>query len=183
MVCAHFQSQKIRVKYMTKNSRKTISWWFCVSGSMQSVVGLLVTWPLPENKIKMKVVALHFSFKKASSQRVNDTDRQQKTTDTPQQSAYIQFLCLQLVVYLLWDSSCISISFQNPLYSSPIPLGSTIGLLWSQWDIVRFPQYLGQSWTGCGPHLHVSGAKNHTELNLQTLHTESLRQHTATKKS
>ena len=34
---------------------------------------------------------------------------------------------------------------------------------------VRFPQYLGRSWTGCSPQLHILGAKNRTELNLQTL--------------
>ena len=34
---------------------------------------------------------------------------------------------------------------------------------------VQFPQYLGQLWTGCGPWLPISGAKNQTELNLQTL--------------
>ncbi|EDR03735.1 uncharacterized protein LACBIDRAFT_306919 [Laccaria bicolor S238N-H82] len=36
---------------------------------------------------------------------------------------------------------------------------------------VRFPQYLGRSWTGCGPRLRVFGAKNRTELNLYTLIT------------
>ena len=34
---------------------------------------------------------------------------------------------------------------------------------------VRFPQYLGWSWTGCGPRLPVLGAKNRTELDLRTL--------------
>ena len=34
---------------------------------------------------------------------------------------------------------------------------------------VRFPQYLGWSWTGCGPQLPVLGAKNRTELDLRTL--------------
>ena len=34
---------------------------------------------------------------------------------------------------------------------------------------VRFPQYLGWSWTGCGPRLPILGAKNRTELDLQTL--------------
>ena len=35
---------------------------------------------------------------------------------------------------------------------------------------VRFPQYLGWSWTGCGPRLPILGAKNRTELDLRTLH-------------
>ena len=34
---------------------------------------------------------------------------------------------------------------------------------------VRFPQYLGWSWTGCGPRLPVLGARNRTELDLRTL--------------
>ena len=34
---------------------------------------------------------------------------------------------------------------------------------------VEFPQYLGQSWTSCGPQLPVLGAKNQTELDLWTL--------------
>ena len=34
---------------------------------------------------------------------------------------------------------------------------------------VRFPQYLGWSWTGCGPRLPVLGAKNRTEPDLRTL--------------
>jgi hypothetical protein len=34
---------------------------------------------------------------------------------------------------------------------------------------VRSPQYLGQSWTGCGPRLRVLGAKNRTEPDLKTL--------------
>ena len=34
---------------------------------------------------------------------------------------------------------------------------------------VRFPQYLGLSWTGCGPRLPVFGAKNRTEPDLRTL--------------
>ena len=34
---------------------------------------------------------------------------------------------------------------------------------------VRFPQYLGWSWTGCGPRLPVFGAKNRTEPDLRTL--------------
>ena len=41
---------------------------------------------------------------------------------------------------------------------------------------VPFPQYLGWSWTGCGPRLPVFGAKNRTEPDLRTLwlsHTES----------
>ena len=36
---------------------------------------------------------------------------------------------------------------------------------------VQFPWYFGQSWTGCGPWLRVLGAKNWTQLNLQTLST------------
>jgi hypothetical protein len=31
------------------------------------------------------------------------------------------------------------------------------------------PQYLGRSWTGCGPRLRVLGAKNRTEPDLKTL--------------
>jgi hypothetical protein len=34
---------------------------------------------------------------------------------------------------------------------------------------VRSPQYLGRSWTGCGPRLRVLGTKNRTELDLKTL--------------
>ena len=34
---------------------------------------------------------------------------------------------------------------------------------------VRFPQYLGWSWTGCGPRLPIFGAKNRTEPDLRTL--------------
>jgi hypothetical protein len=34
---------------------------------------------------------------------------------------------------------------------------------------VRSPQYLGWSWTGCGPRLRVLGAKNRTEPDLKTL--------------
>jgi hypothetical protein len=34
---------------------------------------------------------------------------------------------------------------------------------------VRSPQYLGRSWTGCGPRLRVLGAKNRTEPDLKTL--------------
>jgi hypothetical protein len=34
---------------------------------------------------------------------------------------------------------------------------------------VRSLQYLGRSWTGCGPRLRVLGAKNRTELDLKTL--------------
>jgi hypothetical protein len=34
---------------------------------------------------------------------------------------------------------------------------------------VQSPQYLGQSWTGCGPQLRVLGAKNWTEPDLKTL--------------
>jgi hypothetical protein len=34
---------------------------------------------------------------------------------------------------------------------------------------VRSPQYLGRSWTGCGPRLCVLGAKNRTEPDLKTL--------------
>jgi hypothetical protein len=34
---------------------------------------------------------------------------------------------------------------------------------------VQSPQYLGRSWTSCGPRLRVLGAKNQTELNLKTL--------------
>ena len=40
---------------------------------------------------------------------------------------------------------------------------------------VRFPQYLGWSWTGCGPRLPVLGAKNWTELDLRTLSELDLR--------
>ena len=36
---------------------------------------------------------------------------------------------------------------------------------------VRFPQYLGWSWTGCGPRLPIFGAKNWTEPDLRTLIT------------
>jgi hypothetical protein len=36
---------------------------------------------------------------------------------------------------------------------------------------VRSPQYLGRSWTGCGPRLRVLGAKNRTEPDLKTLAT------------
>ncbi|KIJ94921.1 hypothetical protein K443DRAFT_109650, partial [Laccaria amethystina LaAM-08-1] len=32
-------------------------------------------------------------------------------------------------------------------------------------------QYLGRSWTGCGPRLRVLGAKNRTEPDLKTLGT------------
>ncbi|KIJ91288.1 hypothetical protein K443DRAFT_115216, partial [Laccaria amethystina LaAM-08-1] len=32
-------------------------------------------------------------------------------------------------------------------------------------------QYLGRSWTGCGPRLRVLGAKNRTEPDLKTLLT------------
>ena len=35
---------------------------------------------------------------------------------------------------------------------------------------VRFPQYLGWSWTSCSPRLPVLGAKNRTELVLRTLY-------------
>ena len=54
--------------------------------------------------------------------RVNDTDRQHEITDTPQKSAYIPYLCLQLFVhmYLLPDSSSISISVFNPVESTGI---------------------------------------------------------------
>jgi hypothetical protein len=34
---------------------------------------------------------------------------------------------------------------------------------------VRSPQYLGRSWTSCGPRLRVLGAKNRTEPDLKTL--------------
>jgi hypothetical protein len=34
---------------------------------------------------------------------------------------------------------------------------------------VRSPQYLGRSWTCCGPRLRVLGAKNRTEPDLKTL--------------
>jgi hypothetical protein len=34
---------------------------------------------------------------------------------------------------------------------------------------VQSPQYLGRSWTGCGPRLRVLGAKNRTEPDLKTL--------------
>jgi hypothetical protein len=34
---------------------------------------------------------------------------------------------------------------------------------------VRSPQYLGRSWTGCGPRLRILGAKNRTEPDLKTL--------------
>jgi hypothetical protein len=34
---------------------------------------------------------------------------------------------------------------------------------------VQSPQYLGRSWTGCGPWLRVLGAKNRTEPDLKTL--------------
>ncbi|KIK01811.1 hypothetical protein K443DRAFT_98009, partial [Laccaria amethystina LaAM-08-1] len=34
---------------------------------------------------------------------------------------------------------------------------------------VRSPQYLGRSWTGCGPRLRVLGPKNRTEPDLKTL--------------
>jgi hypothetical protein len=34
---------------------------------------------------------------------------------------------------------------------------------------VRSPQYLGRSWTGCGPRLRVLGTKNRTEPDLKTL--------------
>jgi hypothetical protein len=34
---------------------------------------------------------------------------------------------------------------------------------------VRSSQYLGRSWTGCGPQLRVLGAKNRTEPDLKTL--------------
>jgi hypothetical protein len=37
---------------------------------------------------------------------------------------------------------------------------------------VRSPQYLGQSWTGCGPRLPILGAKNRTEPDLKTLRGE-----------
>jgi hypothetical protein len=40
---------------------------------------------------------------------------------------------------------------------------------------VRSPQYLGRSWTGCGPRLRVLGAKNRTEPDLKTLLTRNLR--------
>jgi hypothetical protein len=36
---------------------------------------------------------------------------------------------------------------------------------------VRSPQYLGQSWTGCGPRLPILGIKNRTEPDLKTLHS------------
>jgi hypothetical protein len=39
---------------------------------------------------------------------------------------------------------------------------------------VRSPQYLGRSWTGCGPRLRVLGAKNRTELDLKTLVTSQV---------
>jgi hypothetical protein len=41
--------------------------------------------------------------------------------------------------------------------------------------LVQSPQYLGQSWTGCGPWLHVLGAKNQTEPDLKTLERNSFR--------
>jgi hypothetical protein len=36
---------------------------------------------------------------------------------------------------------------------------------------VRSPQYLGRSWTGCGPRLRVLGTKNRTEPDFKTLIT------------
>jgi hypothetical protein len=36
---------------------------------------------------------------------------------------------------------------------------------------VRSPQYLGWSWTGCGPRLRILGAKKRTEPDLKTLYT------------
>jgi hypothetical protein len=44
---------------------------------------------------------------------------------------------------------------------------------------VRSPQYLGRSWTGCGPRLRVLGAKNRTELDLETLHSGPAQVHSA----
>jgi hypothetical protein len=46
------------------------------------------------------------------------------------------------------------------------------GLVWS-------PQYLGQSWTSCGPLLRVLGAKKRTEPDLKTLVVGSPQGHMA----
>ena len=56
----------------------------------------------------------------ASPKRVNDTGWQHEITDTPQKSVYMLYLCLCLFVhmYLLPDSSSISIPFWIPLDST-----------------------------------------------------------------
>ena len=47
---------------------------------------------------------------------------------------------------------------------------------------VRFPQYLGWSWTGCGPRLPVLGAKNRTEPDLRTLGVKERSENLAAKR-
>jgi hypothetical protein len=53
---------------------------------------------------------------------------------------------------------------------------------------VRSPQYLGRSWTGCGPRLRVLGAKNRTEpdlkplkINAQAINTDKTKESETTK--
>ena len=68
-----------------------------------------------------------------------DTDRQHEITDTPQNSVYIPYLCLQLSVhmYLLPDSSSISISVCNPVESTGIQSHSA-GFHWTPLDSTGF---------------------------------------------
>ena len=70
--------------------------------------------------------------------RVNDSDRQHEITDTPQKSVYIPYSCLQLFVhmYLLPDSSSISISVFNPVESTGIRSHSA-GFHWTPLDSNR----------------------------------------------
>ena len=84
----------------------------------------------------------------ASPIRVNDTDRLHVITNTLQKSVYILYLCLQLFVpmYLLPDSSSISISVCNPVEFTGIQSHST-GLHWIPLDSARITG-VWQEWGG-----------------------------------
>ena len=73
--------------------------------------------------------------KEGVSPRVNDTDRQQEITDTPQKSVYIAIFVFTTVC-IQPDSSSISISVWNPVESTGIWSHST-GLHWIPLDSAR----------------------------------------------
>ena len=175
MVCAHFQSQNIRVKYMTKKSRKTISWWFCVSGSMQCIVGLLVTWPLPENKIKMKVVALHCS---CLMTLIGNTKLLIHHKGQLIYHIYVyNWLCICYEIPVVLQFHCRTHWIPVPFHWAPQLVSS---------DHTKTLFISLNIWVSPGPvvvHSCVFRGQKPYWTEPQTLGTESLREHTTTKKS
>ena len=109
--------------------------------------------------------------------RVNDTDRQHEITDTPHKSVYIPYLCLQLFVhmYLLPDSSSISISVCNPVESTGIQSHSA-GFHWTPLDSTRMTGFQ-QEWGGTVKYCNIlsSPPSEHAQQFLIALAADVLR--------